>query len=149
MLRQAFRIANIRICLEPHESPLSVLAQYLQKRGLGSSRIGLEKRFSLLAMSMNWNPRCPMSFWPTQTQSSIEPRLSRPWKNRPYASSPPESRKRRFCPRSSQPGLAFLKRNWQTIWLHGFYGPGPLPFGAPWQQGPTRPSIIRLHRPNP
>ena len=45
MLRRDFRIADIRICLEHHESPLSVLAQYLQKQGLGSSLIGLEKRF--------------------------------------------------------------------------------------------------------
>ncbi len=44
-LRDESWISDIQIYLEHHESPLSVLAQYLQKRGLGSSRIGLEKRF--------------------------------------------------------------------------------------------------------
>lgn len=38
-------IADIRTYLEHHESPLDILAQYLQERGLGTARIGLEQRF--------------------------------------------------------------------------------------------------------
>ena len=45
MLRTDSWISDIRIYREHHESPISVLAQYLHERELSTSRIGLEKHF--------------------------------------------------------------------------------------------------------